>query len=81
MSYNSLTTFLDHFDYWVQCLGKADAYAREDNSTRMKKAWHPHQDTMDNLLAQIQDGQRFATYICTTNTEPQLIVIAEKKSF
>ena len=44
----------------------------------MKKAWHPHQDTMDDLLAQIQDGQRFATYIRTPNTELQLIAMAEK---
>ena len=56
MSYNALTTFRDHFDYWVRRWGKADAYDREDNDTRMKKAWHPHQDTMDDLLAQIQDG-------------------------
>ena len=63
VSYNALATFLDHFEYWVWRWGKADAYDREDNDKRMKKAWHPHQDTMDDLLAQIQDGQRFATYI------------------
>ena len=78
MSYNALTTLGDHFDYWVRRWEKADPYNREDNDTRMKKAWHPHQDTMDDLLAQIQDGQRFATYIFTPNTDPQLIAIAEK---